>query len=248
MRDGVGRVQRVLLLGGTSEIGLAVLAALPLAPGATVILAGRDQARLAGVPLPPGAARQVVAFDALDLAAHPQTLEAIWAGGDVDVTVLAAGVLGDQQAAEADPALAASMLQTNLVGPAAVLLHVATRLRAQGHGALVVLSSVAGLRGRRANFVYGAGKAGLDVLSEGLADSLAGSGVRVLVVRPGFVHGTMTAGMAPAPLATTPAAVGAAVAAGLAGGRNTIYVPPMLGPVMSVLRFLPRPLWRRMPR
>ncbi|HEV7210038.1 MAG TPA: SDR family NAD(P)-dependent oxidoreductase [Mycobacteriales bacterium] len=241
-------MQRVLLLGGTSEIGLAIVAALPLAPGATVILAGRDAARLADVALPVGVSREVVPFDVVDLAGQPALLDRIWAGGDVDVTVLATGVLGDQEKAQDDPALAAAVLRTNLVGPAAAALHVAARMRGQGHGALVVLSSVAGLRGRRANFIYGASKAGLDVLAEGLADLLAGSGATVLVVRPGFVHGRMTAGMTPAPLATTPAAVGKAVAAGLAAGRNTIYVPAALRPVMTVLRVLPRPLWRRMPR
>ncbi len=112
----------------------------------------------------------------------------------------------------------------------------------------MVLSSVAAIRPRKANFVYGAAKAGLDAFARGLADALHGSGVRVLLVRPGFVTGRMTAGMTPAPLATTPSAVGTAVAAGLARGRGTIWVPPPLAVLAAVLRALPRPVWRRLPR
>jgi decaprenylphospho-beta-D-erythro-pentofuranosid-2-ulose 2-reductase len=123
-------------------------------------------------------------------------------------------------------------------------------MRAQGHGTIVVLSSIAAVRPRKANFVYGAAKSGLDAFGRGLADSLHGTGVDVLLVRPGFVIGRMTAGMTPAPLATTPAAVGAAVAARLRGTSpgGQVWVPATLAPVASAFRMLPRPLWRRMPR
>jgi decaprenylphospho-beta-D-erythro-pentofuranosid-2-ulose 2-reductase len=110
-----------------------------------------------------------------------------------------------------------------------------------------VLSSVAGERVRRANFVYGSSKAGLDGFAQGLGDSLAGSGVSVLIVRPGFVTGRMTAGMAPAPLATTPAAVAEATAAAIAAGRAVVWVPATLRPLFAVFRHLPRPIWRRVP-
>ncbi len=103
-------------------------------------------------------------------------------------------------------------------------------MRAQGRGTIVVLSSVAAIRPRKANYVYGAAKAGLDAFARGLADALHGSGVRVILVRPGFVTGRMTAGMTPAPLATTPQAVGAAVAAALRRpGSRTVWVPPLAG-------------------
>jgi decaprenylphospho-beta-D-erythro-pentofuranosid-2-ulose 2-reductase len=112
----------------------------------------------------------------------------------------------------------------------------------------VVLSSVAAVRPRRANFVYGAAKAGLDAFARGLADSLHGSGVRVLLVRPGFVIGRMTQGMTPAPLSTTPAAVGRAVAAALAGRADVVWVPSQLGVLAFALRLVPRPIWRRLRR
>lgn len=248
MRDGFGRVQRVLLVGGASEIGCAVVAALPLVPGAAVVLAGRDRTRLEEAILPAGVTRQVVILDVTDLDAHTPALDQAMAGGDLDVAVVAVGVLGNQQAAEHDPDVAAAVLSTNFVGPAVLLLHLANRMRSQGHGSLVVLSSVAGRRPRRDNFIYGASKAGLDALSEGLGDALAGSGVHLLVVRPGFVRGRMTDGMTPAPFATSPVAVGAAVAAGLAAGKDTIHVPAVLGPVTAGLRLLPRPLWRHLKR
>ncbi len=121
-------------------------------------------------------------------------------------------------------------------------------MREAGHGTIVILSSVAAIRPRRANFVYGAAKAGLDAFARGLADSLAGSGVRVVLVRPGFVIGRMTEGLPAAPLSSTPAQVGAAVAAGLAGPADVIWVPQSLRLAAVVLRLIPRPLWRRMRR
>jgi decaprenylphospho-beta-D-erythro-pentofuranosid-2-ulose 2-reductase len=116
----------------------------------------------------------------------------------------------------------------------------------QGHGTIVVLSSVAGERVRASNFVYGASKAGLDGFAQGLGDSLRGTGVEVLVVRPGFVHTRMTAGLDAAPLATTPEAVAKAVVEGLARGSHTVWVPAALRFVMIALRHLPRPIFRRL--
>jgi decaprenylphospho-beta-D-erythro-pentofuranosid-2-ulose 2-reductase len=149
---------------------------------------------------------------------------------------------------DGDPDRAGLLVQTNLTGQVTTLLAAAARLRTQGHGTIVVLSSVAAIRPRRANFVYGATKAGLDAFARGLADSLHGSGVRVLLVRPGFVIGRMTRGLRPAPLATTPAAVGRAVAAGLARDATVVWVPPVLRVFAVALRLIPRPIWRRLRR
>jgi len=121
-------------------------------------------------------------------------------------------------------------------------------MRAQGQGTIVVLSSVAAVRPRKANFVYGAAKAGLDAFARGLTDSLHGTGVRVLLVRPGFVTGRMTAGMAPAPMATTPEQVGAATAAALRGRKSAVWIPAPLGGLAVALRLIPRPAWRRVSR
>jgi NAD(P)-dependent dehydrogenase (short-subunit alcohol dehydrogenase family) len=241
----------VLVLGGRSEIGLAV--AQRLAPGNTVVLAARRSADLDAEEklLREAGAAEVdrVEFDADALDTHRAVLQdVVGRHGRIDVVVVAFGILGDQALAERDPAHAVAIVHTDYVAHVAVLLHLAAILRDQGHGMLVVFSSVAGARVRRANFVYGSAKAGLDGFASGLADSLHGSGVRLLLVRPGFVIGRMTAGMTPAPFSSTPEQVADATVAALRAGRAEVWVPRVLQPVFALLRHAPRALWRRMPR
>lgn len=241
MRDGTGRWGRVLLLGGTSELGLAILHALDLQPGAEVLLAGRGD--MADVVLPPGTRRVCLPWDATLPGSGVALAEAV-ADADVDLVLAAAGVLGRDAAG--DPAAAARVLTINLTGVVEALLALAELLRSQRHGTIVVLSSAAAIRARRSSYVYGASKAGLDSFAQGLGDDLHGTGVDVVVVRPGFVHGRMTAGMTATPLSSTPDQVGAAVARGLARGDTTVWVPAAFRLVAPVLRLLPRPLWRRL--
>jgi decaprenylphospho-beta-D-erythro-pentofuranosid-2-ulose 2-reductase len=169
------------------------------------------------------------------------------AGGDVDVALVAFGQLGEAEQLRTDPAAVAQLARVNYVAPTVVGTELANRMRAQGHGVIVALSSVAGERPRASNFVYGSTKAGLDAFYSGLADSLVGSGVSVLVVRPGFVRSKMTAGLPDAPLATTPEAVAEAIVSGIRRGRHTVWVPGAMRLVMSVLRHVPRPVFRRLP-
>ncbi len=248
-----GSPPRILLLGGTSEIGLAIVKALGVPEDAEVILAGRDEQRLAaaGKELP-GQVR-TVPYDAMDTGSHQAFADAVFAAGPLDMVISAAGVLIPQPEVERDVRRAFEMIETNFTGHVTSLLAIAARMRAQGpghrgHGTIVVLSSVAAVRPRRANFVYGAAKAGLDSFARGLTDSLHGTGVRVLLVRPGFVTGRMTAGMPPAPLATTPEQVGAATAAALRGRRAAVWIPASLGGLAVALRLVPRPLWRHVSR
>jgi decaprenylphospho-beta-D-erythro-pentofuranosid-2-ulose 2-reductase len=250
VNDAFGSPQSVLLLGGSSEIGLAVTRRLVQRRTRAVVLAGRDREALKSTAdelCHLGAETvDVVAFDALATDGHAAFVDDVFSrSGGFDLVILAFGILGDQEQAERDTESALTVLRTNFVGAASVALPVARRLRAQGHGTLLVLSSVAAERARRANFVYGSSKAGLDAFCQGLGDSLVGTGARVVVVRPGFVHTKMTAGRAPAPLATTPEAVADAVVRGLEKGNETIWAPPALRVVMSGMRHLPRPLWRR---
>lgn len=248
MLDNLGRPARVLLLGGTSEIGLAIVSALD-APGDTeVVLAGRDEARLAaaGKELPYSVTS--VAFDALALEKHKDVIDEIFAVGPVDLVVAATGILTPQSQVDRDPILAARMIDVNFTSHVTTLIEVAAQLRAQRRGAIVVLSSIAAVRPRKANYVYGAAKAGLDAFARGLTDALHGTGVRVLLVRPGFVVGRMTEGMPSAPLSSTPAQVGTAVAAALRGRTAQIWVPRSLSGLALALRLAPRPLWRKMRR
>ena len=161
--------------------------------------------------------------------------------------LIAFGVLGDQARAEHDPAAALEIVQTNFTGTVSVTIPLVERLRAQGHGTLVLLSSVAGERVRRANFVYGSSKAGIDGYFQGLAASLASSGIHVMIVRPGFVHTKMTAGLKAAPLSVTADAVADAVVRGIARGSDVVWVPPAMRSVMFVLRHLPVAVFRRLP-
>jgi decaprenylphospho-beta-D-erythro-pentofuranosid-2-ulose 2-reductase len=252
VKDALGAVNSVLVLGGYSEIGLAIATRLAGRRQATVVLAGRDQARLgvaADEVRKAGAGRvETLAFDATDTGSHEAFVsEVSGLVGDIDVVVIAFGLLGDQDADAAGGDGAVRLLEANYVGAVSVALPVARLLRRQGHGTLVILSSVAGERVRKANYIYGSTKAALDGFAQGLGDALAGSGAGVLIVRPGFVTGRMTEGMDPAPLATTPDAVADATVAALAAGREVVYVPGLLRFVFMVFRHLPRPVWRRLP-
>ena len=248
MLENLGRPARVLLLGGTSEIGLAILSALRLPQDAQVVLAGRDEQRLvaAGKELPYQSSPMI--FDAVATGTHAESIGALYDDGPVDLVIAATGLLTPQSRLEADPELAARMIDTNFTSHVTALITAAGRMRAQGAGTIVVLSSIAAIRPRKANYVYGAAKAGLDAFARGLADALNGSGVRVLVVRPGFVIGRMTAGMSPAPLSSTPEQVGEAVAMALEGNTTELWVPRALALFAIALRVIPRPLWRKMRR
>ncbi|GAA3444439.1 decaprenylphospho-beta-D-erythro-pentofuranosid-2-ulose 2-reductase [Planomonospora venezuelensis] len=248
MRNALGSVDTVLLLGGRSEIGLAIVERLVRDGVRRVVLAARDAA--GGVPPVIGAAEvHLLDFDAARPETHGEVIEAaVKLVGDLDVVIPAFGVLGSQAAYDADPVAAAGAVAVNYGGHVSVGLHAARRLREQGHGTLVVLSSVAGIRVRRANFVYGSAKAGLDGFAQGLGDALHGSGAHVMVVRPGFVIGRMTEGMSPAPLSSTPGQVADAVIDGLRSGAEIVWVPGLLRAMFAVMRVLPRAVWRRMPR
>ncbi|GAA3569042.1 SDR family NAD(P)-dependent oxidoreductase [Amycolatopsis ultiminotia] len=188
-------------------------------------------------------------FDADDLDGHRRLLDRVVAEhGPLEVVVLAFGILGDQARAETDAAHATAIVHTDYVAQVSVLTHTAELLRAQGSGSVVVFSSVAGIRVRRANYVYGSAKAGLDGFAGGLADALHGTGAHLLLVRPGFVIGRMTEGMSPAPFSSTPDQVADATVAALHRRRAVVWVPAVLRPVFTALRFVPRALWRRMPR
>ena len=238
----------MLLIGGTSEIGLAILAAVQLPPEADVMLAGRDADRLRSAAATLRGRVTVLPYDASDPAAYEKLVAAAFSGGPVDLVISAAGVLIPQERLDADPGQAGLLIETNFTSHVTALLAVAARMRDAGRGVIVILSSVAAIRPRRANFVYGSAKAGLDAFGRGLADSLHGSGVRVLLIRPGFVIGRMTAGMPRAPLSSTPAQVGAAVAAAIDKPSGVVWVPSALRLFAALLRVLPRPVWRRMPR
>ncbi|MCA0146224.1 decaprenylphospho-beta-D-erythro-pentofuranosid-2-ulose 2-reductase [Blastococcus sp. LR1] len=250
MIDALGSVGSLLLVGGTSDIAVATARRYLQERPLRVVLAARDSDRRSAVAeqlRTAGATVDVVDFDAADPASPERMVAEAAAGGDIDVAVVAFGQLGEQEQLAVDPTAVSALGQVNYVAPIVVGTVLANRLRAQGHGVIVALSSVAGERARKSNFVYGSTKAGMDAFYSGLADSLVGTGVSVLVVRPGFVKSKMTEGLPDAPLATTPEAVADAIVTGVRKGKHTVWVPGAMRWVMSGLRHTPRAVFRKLP-
>ncbi|GHH07542.1 SDR family NAD(P)-dependent oxidoreductase [Streptomyces rubradiris] len=250
MKDASELPRSLLVLGGTSEIALATARRLIARRTRTVWLAGRPSLALenaAGSLRALGADVRTVAFDALAPESHEGVLGKVFAEGPVDMVLLAFGILGDQAHDERDPVRAVQVAQTNYTGAVSAGLVAGRALQTQGHGWLVVLSSAAAERARRADFIYGSSKAGLDAFAQGLGDALYGTGARVMVVRPGFVRTRATAGRPRTPLATTPEAVATAVELGLRRGAETVWVPGSLRLLTTALRHAPRALFRRLP-
>jgi decaprenylphospho-beta-D-erythro-pentofuranosid-2-ulose 2-reductase len=251
VRDALGRVRTAVVFGGNSEIAVAIVRALAADGLEQAVLAVRDPDHAAGADAlrgRPGLRVTTTAFDADATATHPEAVQAAAAaldGADLDVAIVAFGLLGDEDAKH-DPAAAVRLAHTNFTGAVSVLTILGERLAEQGHGAIVVLSSVAGERARQANYPYGATKAGLDAFAQGLGDALAARNVHVLVARPGFVHTKMTAGRPAAPLSTDADTVGRDVVAALHKRAHTVWSPGALRYVFAVMRHLPRPVWRRL--
>ncbi len=252
MNDVTGMPQRVVVIGAGSEIARAILRLLAARRLDSVLLVGRSLESLEGavkdlhslhVPKFEVAMLDVTGTEGLEAFAD-LALERL---GSIDMVLVAAGVLGTSEPADLDAREVASLATANFAGPAAVMAAFARVLRAQGHGRIVVLSSVAGYRVRAANLVYGAAKAALDGFALGLGDALVGTGVKVVVVRPGFVRTKMTTGRAVPPFAIDATDVADAVLRGLERDAEVIWVPSVLRFIFAVLRVVPRRLWRRMP-
>ncbi|MGV9711321.1 SDR family NAD(P)-dependent oxidoreductase [Gordonia sp. NPDC003424] len=246
----------IVVFGGRSEIGVRL--ATRLAAGREVILAARrpddlaaETAELRGA----GAdAVHTVAFDSDDTDTHPALIDSLIADhGPIGVAIIAFGILGDAARAETDVTHALQIAHTDYYAQISVLTPLAVALRKQGSGTIIVFSSVAGVRVRRANYVYGSTKAGLDGFASGLADALHGSGVRLLLARPGFVIGAMTAdlmaaGTKPAPFSVDADRVADDVARAYRRGKDEVWIPGILRPMFFAMRLLPRAIWRRLPR
>jgi decaprenylphospho-beta-D-erythro-pentofuranosid-2-ulose 2-reductase len=253
MRDAFGRPQRVVVLGGTSDIARAICARLCADGLERLVLAGRSESLLAAAAeelRALGAADvAVVRFDALEPSAAADTVASSFeaAGGPVDLVIVAVGALGDQRHDEDDAAGTLDVVNATYTWPVAALSAMRGRLVEQGTGQVLVLSSVAGVRVRRSNYLYGAAKAGLDATCIGMAESLRGTGARLQVLRPGFVRSKMTEGMDAAPFTTGVDAVADVAVAGLRSDATVLWSPPLLRYVFFVLGLVPQALWRRLP-
>ena len=253
MKNGVGVAQNVVLFGGTSEIGQAILRRV-VKPGASrLVLVSRDidAANVAAadlIGLHPDMDVHHVRFDAADALAMSAVVDEV-AGeiGDIDVAIVAQGMLNEGHDNLADPSGLVAMANVNFTATMALLYALSGRMRSQGYGKIVLLSSVAGERVRRGNPAYGATKAGIDGFALALDHELEGSGASILVVRPGFVTTKMTAGMSKAPFSTDPDSVARIVEQGIAADKKIVWAPGILKWMFAVLKVLPIPVWRRLP-
>ena len=255
MIDATGNPQTILLLGGTSEIALAIAERYLRNAKARIILAdlpGAPKKDAAIAQLQAAGAKEVqyLDFDALDPASHPAVIESAWADGDVDVAVVAFGVLGDAEELWQNQAKAVLTAQINYVAAVSVGVLIGEKLRAQGFGQIIAMSSVAGERVRRSNFVYGSTKDGFYL---GLGEALREFGVNVLVIRPGQVRTTTTlehwkaTGAKEAPFTVDKEDVAELAVTSAAKGKDLVWAPGQVRVLMSVLRHIPRPIFRKLP-
>ena len=254
MIDGLGSVQSVVLIGGTSEIGIATLHEMGKRKRLQrIVLCGRQSenlqrtAEILAVDFA-NAKIELVPMDLLNSGTLSLVVEEIFDAGPIDVVVLAAGVLPDASRAMDDAEYAVASAKVNFLGPLEIGTAALSRFRKQGHGTLVVMSSVAAERPRKDNYVYGSAKSGIDAWANGAADAIVGTAVRVLVVRPGMVRTRMSAGIPEAPLTSNPDDVAKVIAKRLSRGPVTVWVPGKLRWLMFVLRHLPRPIFRKISR
>lgn len=244
-------MQRVVIFGATS--GIAEATAREFAKdGAAFVLVGRSVEALGdlGADLKVRGAASVETLQA-DLG-DINTLPGLCAQardrlGSVDVALIAHGVLPDQEVCEASAEALLDALQINSISPAVLMSELVQFMLVQGHGSLVVLSSVAGDRGRPSNYIYGASKAMLSILGEGMALKLKERGVKVLVVKPGFVDTKMTAAFEKGALWASAAQVGGHIAKAVRAGKSgVLYTPRWWELIMLIIKLAPGFIVKRM--
>ena len=243
-------MSRILLIGATSAIAQACARHWALA-GHSLYLLARDaeslQALAADLRLRGAASVQGAQFDANDLGRHPALIDqAIATLGGLDIALIAHGTLGDQRACQADFPTALHEINTNAISVLSLLTHLANRFEALGQGTLAVISSVAGDRGRRSNYVYGAAKGMVSLFTQGLRQRLHKAGVRVLTIKPGFVDTPMTAAFRKGPLWATPDYVARKIDQAIHRQRNILYVPAFWALVMALIKAIPEAIFKRM--
>ncbi len=260
--DATGNPQTILLLGGTSEIGLAICARYLRNATARVILADlpdhpKREDAIAQMNAAGAKSVEWIDFDGVDTESHPKVIEAAFTDGggprDIDVAIVAFGLLGDAEELWQNQRKAVQIAEINYTAAISVGVLLGEKMRAQGFGQIIAMSSAAGERVRRSNFVYGSTKAGLDGFYLGLGEALREFGVRVLVIRPGQVRTTTTVehwkatGTKEAPFTVDKEYVAELAVTASAKGKELVWAPGAFRYVMMVLRHIPRPIFRKLP-
>jgi short-subunit dehydrogenase len=245
-----GQAKRIVILGASSSIAEAT-ARIWAAEGARLILVGRDEARLENIATDlktrGAGAAMPWRLDCANTGAAQQLGNMVEALDGLDVLLLAYGVLGDQAGLEQEPEAVAELIQTNFASAVAWCLAAKAILEKQRTGALLVIGSVAGDRGRRSNFIYGATKGGLARVVEGIAHSLAPFGARAVLIKPGFVDTPMTASITKKGLLwAQPEQVARVIAAAARRGGPIVYAPAFWRLIMLIVRHLPTFIFNRL--
>jgi decaprenylphospho-beta-D-erythro-pentofuranosid-2-ulose 2-reductase len=251
MKNGLGVPQTIALFGGTSEIGQEIVSQL-IRPGVgDVALVSRniDAAQMFGDSIGDDSLSiHHIRFDGADARSMPSVVDEVTQSlGDIDVAIIAQALLCDGVDVLKNPLDVVDMCDVNFTATLTLLSSLAAQMKKQGYGRIVLLSSVAGERVRKANPAYGATKAGIDAFAQALDHELEGSGASILIVRPGFVTTKMTAGMRKAPFSSDAATVAKATVAAIDTHRRVIWVPGLLRFVFMAFRHLPTGVWRRLP-
>lgn len=242
--------RKVLLLGAASAIAQET-ARLLAAEGDRLFLVDRNETGLDIVARDlklRGADRvESMTADLNDFDTHDAILERAGAAlSGLDVAIIAYGLLGDQSAAEVDFAEADLIIRTNFVSAASLLTRVANNFQASGRGTIVAISSVAGDRGRQSNYVYGSAKGALSLFLQGLRNRLYQHGVRVVTVKPGFVDTPMTAHLELGFLCVKPERVACGIHRAIERGADVTYLPWYWWPIITVIRLIPEPIFKRL--
>jgi short-subunit dehydrogenase len=242
--------RRVLILGATSGIAMAT-ARLLAAEKASLYLVARSAERLSVVAADLRlrdahyVAEAVIDLDKTEL--HPTLIaDVIHQLGGIDLVLLAHGVLGDQQEAEESFAAAEAILRTNLLSAVSLLTLLSNYFVQQHAGCLAVITSVAGDRGRKSNYVYGTSKGALNIFLDGLRNRVDREGVHVLTIRPGFVSTAMTANIPQGPLFAPPQVVAAGILRAIAKRKDIVYLPWFWAIIMLVIRSIPTRIFKKL--
>ncbi len=240
--------KKILILGATSSIAIAVMRQLAR-PSCHLFLVGRNKTKLVATAqdLATRGAGQVdiCVLDLDDTKAHAHMLaSAAERLGSIDMAFLAHGVLGDQDQAQAAYADAEAILHTNFMSPVSLITWLANYFEAKGSGVLAVISSVAGDRGRKSNYVYGSSKAALNIFLDGVRNRVDRHGVHVLTIKPGFVATPMTAHIPKNKLFATPQQVASGILKAIEHRRDVVYVPWFWWPIMTIIKLVPERIFK----